>query len=285
MAAQTIAELSSQDSFAFSPSSAETCVERAFLDAEDLQPVLEDVGGAIDLDVAAVSAVPVLSHAESPDAIARAVPGVVVEPLDGVLVGGASAHVGQEALVHQPPFADRDATTTVVLPGRVLRVGAALEHPAPDVVFGRPVFVPTVVPVDEGFCPDRLQVQAPAGTGEPKREAVSLNVSRFSAVAGTSPPRSTTPGREARGGCEALELVAGFDDPCTPATCAVPLTQTPGENLSFDTADTTTQPSNTSFSSGSLCKDSPMAKVLTHQIKDFRHPGVLHERREEWQAL
>ena len=280
MSATTISELPAKDSFKLGPSAFDACVKSRSLHTVDFKPVTKDVGDTVDLDVTAVPTVPVLGDTQSPDAVRRFVPGVVVEPFDGVFRGGAFAHVRDEVGVLDPTLADGDAPASVVFPRSALGVQAAVFHPGPHAVLG--VASADVGTVGDGFRPDGFQMQTPATSGDPTGEGVSLNVSRFPAVAGTSPPSPALPGREARGGCEPTEFVTGLDGPCTPTVFGDTALETGLQDNSLKPAHAPTKPCGPgSRFGGHLGKDRPMAKGLVGEVDALLGHGCTLPKNEE----
>jgi len=283
--------LASEQGFAFSPSTSEAGVECRRLHAVDLQPVLEDAGGSVDFDVPAVPAVSILGCTQGPDAVRWVVPGVVIEPFDGVIRGRAVAHIGDEVFVPFPSLAVRDAPAAVILPPGVIGVRASVLHGGPHVVFRVSPFHSNAIThssgrcsVGDGLCPDGLEMQAPTGTGEPTREAISLHLSRFSAVAGAEPPRPAAPGRKPPGGREAAEDIARPHSACASAARRIP-SQTRCEHLALQPANASAIPVGAPSSSRSRRKHRPVSKILIRQIERFRHRHTLHEKGAVWRIL
>lgn len=278
--------LATEDSFALRPSATQAGVEGRPLHAVQVEPVLEDVGRPVDFDVPAVAAVPVLRDAQGPDAVRGAVPEVVVQAFDGVPVGRSRPHVLDEILVPFPSVAVRDASASVVPPRGVVGVRAPGLHAGPHAVLGMAfagAVAADVHAVGDGFRPHSFEVQAPATSSEALREAVSLNLSRFSAVAGAEPPRSAAPWRKPLGGCEAAEFVAGFDGTCAPAVRGDACSEARSQYFAFEAADTSAVPGRPPPSTRSRGEHRPVAEGFVGEIEGFGHRSTLHEKGAAWQ--
>jgi hypothetical protein len=148
-----------------------------------------------------------LFRARSPSAVARLVVTIVVNAIDGVLDARSGSHVGKEVLKGVPSLTDRDASTTVVWPSRLLRVGASRSHGRP-----RPILRCFDLPVRSVLVRDHLTPRASTTRGMTSRDAVNVDLLALSAVACAKPAITTC---DLGNQSERSKLLTGFKH----ATC------------------------------------------------------------------
>lgn len=133
-----------------------------------------------------VASVPSLLRIGGPSAIGWFVVSVVVLPVDGMLWGWSSAHVGQEVLVGFPSVTDPDSACSVVLVASILRLIASFQHGAPHLVLRGPMGTDGIS-VRGASNSGSVRHQASAGLRSPRHEMVLANHGFHSAGASTAP--------------------------------------------------------------------------------------------------
>lgn len=163
------------------PSDPHSHVHDARLDVKFIGPILKALSLATKGKHAIAAGIARLLRISSPFTIAWLVSLVIVDSVNGVLVGWPRPHVRNEICKVTPSVAHRDSTSTVPLVSRAFWITAPLKHCIPDAVFLRPV--QPVPDMDDGT----VSLEAAARTAFAFSQASAIHIPNYSAFAKTFP--------------------------------------------------------------------------------------------------